>query len=100
MRACVRYLRGCCENKGYQVATADNGFDALLKLKEVVIPDVIISDLNMPKMSGFEFLSVVRRRFPEISVIASAEPMEAQRYPRECLPMLFLPRESSRVKRC
>jgi CheY-like chemotaxis protein len=59
-------------NKGYQVATADNGFDALLKLKEVVIPDVIISDLNMPKMSGFEFLSVVRRRFPKISVIASS----------------------------
>jgi CheY-like chemotaxis protein len=43
--------------KGYEVATAENGFDALLKLKEVVIPDVIISDLNMPEMSGFEFLS-------------------------------------------
>jgi len=58
--------------KGYEVATAENGFDALLKLKDVVIPDVIISDLNMPKMSGFEFLSVVRRRFPTISVIASS----------------------------
>jgi len=55
----------------YDVDTAENGFDALLKLKEVVIPDVIISDLNMPKMSGFELLSVVRRRFPKISVIAS-----------------------------
>src|SRR5579859_5361608 len=58
--------------KGYEVATAENGFDALLKLKDVIIPDVIISDLNMPKMSGFEFLSVVRRRFPKISVIASS----------------------------
>jgi len=58
--------------EGYEVATAENGFDALLKLKEVVIPEVIISDLNMPKMSGFEFLSVVRRRFPKISVIASS----------------------------
>src|SRR5207302_7384337 len=60
------------QEKGYEVATAKNGFDALLKLKEVVIPDVIISDLNMPEMSGFEFLSVVRRRFPKISVIASS----------------------------
>ena len=60
------------QEKGYEVATATNGFDALLKLKEVVIPDVIISDLNMPEMSGFEFLSVVRRRFPKISVIASS----------------------------
>src|SRR5579859_3201637 len=58
--------------KGYEVATAENGFDALLKLKDVIIPDVIISDLNMRKMSGFEFLSVVRRRFPKISVIASS----------------------------
>jgi CheY-like chemotaxis protein len=60
------------QREGYDVDTAENGFDALLKLKEVVIPDVIISDLNMPKMSGFEFLSVVRRRFPNVSVIASS----------------------------
>src|SRR5579864_1090209 len=54
---------------GYDVASAKDGFDALLHLKKV-IPDVIISDLNMPQMSGFEFLSVVRRRFPELPVIA------------------------------
>jgi CheY-like chemotaxis protein len=54
---------------GYEVSTAEHGFDALLQLRSV-IPDVIISDLNMPQMSGFEFLSVVRRRFPEIPVVA------------------------------
>ena len=56
---------------GYEVATAANGFEALLQLKRV-LPAVIISDLNMPKMSGFELLSVVRRRFPTVSVIASS----------------------------
>ena len=54
---------------GYDVSTAEHGFDALLQLKSAT-PAVIISDLNMPQMSGFEFLSVVRRRFPEIPVIA------------------------------
>jgi CheY-like chemotaxis protein len=54
---------------GYEVTTAENGFDALLELKKRT-PDIILSDLNMPQMSGFEFLSVVRRRFPEIPVIA------------------------------
>jgi CheY-like chemotaxis protein len=54
---------------GYDVATAHDGFDALLHLKGV-LPEVIISDLSMPHMSGFEFLSVLRRRFPGIPVIA------------------------------
>jgi len=54
---------------GYDVSVAINGFDALGELKKS-LPAVVISDLNMPQMSGFEFLSVVRRRFPHISVIA------------------------------
>jgi CheY-like chemotaxis protein len=54
---------------GYEVITAQHGFDALLQLRSMT-PDVIISDLNMPQMSGFEFLSVLRRRFPEVLVIA------------------------------
>ena len=57
------------KSAGYDVCTAENGFDALLQLGKV-LSDVIISDLNMPQMSGFEFLSVVRRRFPDIPVIA------------------------------
>jgi CheY-like chemotaxis protein len=54
---------------GYDVTTAINGFDALLQLKRR-LPGIVLSDLNMPQMSGFELLSVVRRRFPQISVIA------------------------------
>jgi len=54
---------------GYETSTAENGFDALLQMKSKV-PELIVSDLNMPQMSGFEFLSVVRRRFPKVSVIA------------------------------
>lgn len=57
---------------GYDVSMAENGFDALLQLKAPNLPDLVISDLNMPLMSGFELLSVLRRRFPEISVIASS----------------------------
>ncbi len=55
--------------QGYEVLCAVDGFDGLTKLKQS-LPDVVISDLRMPNMSGFEFLSVVRKRFPQISVIA------------------------------
>lgn len=54
---------------GHRVRTAEDGFSALLEIRQEV-PDVILSDLNMPGMSGFELLSIVRRRFPSIQVIA------------------------------
>ena len=54
---------------GYAVRCADDGFEALAMMKEA-LPDVIICDLNMPRMSGFELLSIVRRRFPQIPVVA------------------------------
>jgi CheY-like chemotaxis protein len=56
-------------SQGYEVHTAANGFEGLVALQQA-LPDLIISDLKMPGMSGFEFLSVVRRRFPQIPVIS------------------------------
>ena len=55
--------------QGYEIITAVDGFDGLVQLRRS-LPDIIISDLSMPNMSGFEFLSVVRKRFPQIPVIA------------------------------
>jgi len=57
------------ESEGYEVLTAADGVDGLNALRHT-LPDLIISDLNMPRMSGFEFLAVVRERFPEIATIA------------------------------
>ena len=54
---------------GFSVAQADNGFAALEEIRRQR-PALILSDLNMPRMTGFELLSVIRRRFPDIHVIA------------------------------
>jgi CheY-like chemotaxis protein len=54
---------------GYDVVAAEDGFRALSQLRKK-LPDVVLSDLDMPGMSGFELLSVVRRRFPQISTVA------------------------------
>jgi CheY-like chemotaxis protein len=56
---------------GHNVASAEDGFDALRQMRQTM-PDIILSDLNMPGMSGFEFLSVIRRRLPAIYVIATS----------------------------
>lgn len=55
--------------EGYDVVTAEDGLDALRCLTGP-IPELLITDLRMPKMSGFELLAVVRRRFPQLPTLA------------------------------
>ena len=50
------------------IGTARDGRDALTKL-EVLRPDVVILDLDMPVMDGFETLAEIRRTHAEIPVI-------------------------------
>ncbi len=54
---------------GFSVRSAEDGFSALAEIRKD-IPDILLSDLNIPGMSGFELLSVVHGRFPSIRVIA------------------------------
>jgi CheY-like chemotaxis protein len=56
-------------DRGYDVRTATNGFEALAEIHEC-LPDILLSDLNMPGMSGFDLLAVVKRRFPSVRLIA------------------------------
>ena len=44
---------------GHQVITAGNGLEALNRLKEV-IPDVILSDITMPHMDGYQLCKMIR----------------------------------------
>jgi CheY-like chemotaxis protein len=55
--------------QGYSVRSAADGFGALSVIREEM-PDIILFDLQMPGMSGFELLDIVRRRFPAIRVVA------------------------------
>lgn len=68
------------DEQGYKVTTAIDGFDALLRLQDEV-PDLILSDLNVPQISGFELLSVVRRRFPAVLVVASSGAYQSSAIP-------------------
>jgi DNA-binding NtrC family response regulator len=54
---------------GYRVRSAEDGFSALREIMNEA-PELLLSDLNMPGISGFELLSEVRRRFPAIRAIA------------------------------
>ena len=72
-----KLISGYLVAAGYVVKTAVDGLDALGKLR-AGLPDIIISDLNMPRMSGHELLEVVRKRFPQIPVmVISSETADA-----------------------
>jgi response regulator RpfG family c-di-GMP phosphodiesterase len=58
-------LRDLLEMDNYEVVTAENGEEGLEKLK-TYSPDVIISDVVMPRMSGFEMFKQVKAA-PETS---------------------------------
>ena len=62
-------LKAVLESAGYSVTTAEDGFVALRAIRNNV-PGLLISDLRMPNMNGFELLAVVREKFRDIPVIA------------------------------
>lgn len=75
------------EHEGYQVVTASDGEEALnVAIKEK--PDLILSDVMMPKISGFDMLDILRTT-PEIKdtkvIIMTALSSEDQRERGEAL---------------
>jgi CheY-like chemotaxis protein len=62
-------LTAILTHAGFRIRVAEDGFSALIQM-HAEMPDIILSDLYMLGMSGFELLSVIRRRFPEVAVIA------------------------------
>jgi len=79
---------------GYAVRSAHDGFSALAELRRE-IPGVLLSDLNMPGMSGFELLSVVRRRFPSIQTIAMSGAFSGDEVPSGVAADAFYQKGSS-----
>ena len=44
----------------YDVQVVSNGIDAMSQLQKSYLPDLIISDLNVPQLSGFELIAQVK----------------------------------------
>jgi diguanylate cyclase (GGDEF)-like protein len=60
----VSALKRLVRRDGYQILIANSGTDALDILEKNTV-DVIISDQRMPGMTGVEFLSIVKERYPD-----------------------------------
>lgn len=63
-RVYARFL----ERQGYEVSIAFNGEEALATWERFK-PDLVISDIRMPKMSGFELANAIKKQNPDQKVI-------------------------------
>jgi hypothetical protein len=85
------------EEFGYSVRFAEDGHSALRHINEQN-PDILLTDLLMPGMSGRELLNKVRALFPAIKAIATSGSFCGNevppRHPRRC----FLPKGQQRER--
>lgn len=67
----IRFIIENTFNKEFEVTTLSNGMDALYYIQSGNLPDVIICDVEMPVMNGFEFIKRIRESgfFDEIPLI-------------------------------
>ncbi|MGB8981674.1 MAG: response regulator [Anaerolineales bacterium] len=70
----VRFIRMNLEHDGFQVSEAFNGKQAIQKLRDVT-PDLILLDVMMPDIDGFEVLETIREgsSVPVIMLTAKGE---------------------------
>jgi CheY-like chemotaxis protein len=83
---------------GYSVRTAPDGLGALAEIRNQT-PQILLSDLNMPGMSGLELLSIVRRRYPRIRVVAMSGAHSGESVPRGVAADAFYEKGSTSVAR-
>jgi len=67
-RSALACMHDMLEQAGYAVIDAQNGRDAL-RLHESEPSDIIITDLDMPEMDGFELITAIRLKHPHTPII-------------------------------
>ncbi len=61
-------LEQLLQRKGYNIKGVSDGKEALEFIKSNRV-DLVVTDISMPGMSGFELLQVIKKTYPQIGVI-------------------------------
>lgn len=84
--AWLELMREILQQDGYKVVTADTGEAALENLKKLK-PDLILSDLRMPHMNGYDFFEKVKHNPNLIAVpfvfMSSIDDYDARRVAKQ-----------------
>ena len=70
------------EDEGYSVIEAKSGYEALALIQGPAALDLVISDVNMPRMDGLELVEELKSMRPSLPVILmSGRPYKGQAHP-------------------
>ena len=75
-------MQALLEDDGYQVVAAEDGADALRRLPDMPLPDLIILDLQMPRLNGVGFMAAFAKNpaWTDVPVlIVSGDPRGAEK---------------------
>lgn len=65
----IRWVLEKTLSQNYQVQSFEDAQEALVQLQQGQVPDVILSDIRMPKLDGLAFLSRVQKLYADLPVI-------------------------------
>ena len=89
----IRVLRMGIEEAGYEVDTASNGSECLVRLCDG-LPDFLVTDIDMPRMNGRELCEAIEKQFPErrfpIVVLTSRTELEHRDWTRGIDNLTFM----------
>ena len=89
----IRVLRLGIEEAGFEVDSASNGSECLIKLCDG-LPDFLVTDIDMPRMSGKELCLAIEKQFPNrefpIVVLTSRTELEHRDWTRDIDNLEFM----------
>jgi len=89
----IRVLKLGIEEAGYEVDTASNGSECLVKLC-AAHPDFLVTDIDMPRMNGKELCQAIESQFPDrtfpIVVLTSRTELEHRDWTRAIDNLSFM----------
>ena len=78
------------------IGQAANGFEAV-KLAEELAPDVMLLDVQMPKLSGFEVLELLGNRAPAVIFVTAFDEFALRAFAVHAVDYLLKPVEPARL---
>jgi len=89
----LRVMKLGLEAAGFEVSTAVNGAECLRSLQDE-LPDLLVTDIDMPKMTGKELCIAIGEQFPNrqfpIVVLTARTEMEHRDWTRDIANLAFM----------